>query len=200
MKTIAVALMAVMAITSAQSQVFEGETTGEQRAGAWSSFMIARQGDVRFRAYTFNDNLGLIVDVFPPSCLASISFAAPYSAPASSDAPASMIPGALRIDLGAVYSISTTTGAVSMGDTLVILTLNQTPEFGSILTEMTNGQMLRARFDVQGYGGAYKSFPLNGFATSLQRITGVCKQVADSAGHGAGKRTKPSERSSSSAL
>ena len=111
MNKIAVALTVAFAISSAYAQVIDGETTGEQVSGAWSSFMLAKNDDVRFRAFTFSENVGLSIDVIPPSCTAIVSFVAPYSQPADADAPPMVVPTLFRIDSGALYSVSSTAGA-----------------------------------------------------------------------------------------
>ncbi|EPS1224423.1 hypothetical protein QZN01_25485 [Burkholderia cenocepacia] len=200
MNKIAVALTVAFTISSAYAQVIDGETTGEQVSGAWSSFMLAKNDDVRFRAFTFSENIGLSIDVVPPSCSAIVSFVAPYTQPADADGPPMVVPTLFRIDSGALYSVSSTAGATTMGDRSAILTLATTPAFGKILGEMMSGQVLRVRFDLPGYAGAYKSFPLNGFAVAVQRMYTVCEKVAASAHKKPRKHASPPQTAPAMAL
>lgn len=200
MNKIAVALTVAFAISSAYAQVIDGETTGEQVSGAWSSFMLAKNDDVRFRAFTFSENVGLSIDVIPPSCTAIVSFVAPYSQPAEADAPPMVVPTLFRIDSGALYSVSSTAGATTMGDKSAILTLASTPVFGKIVGEMLSGQVLRVRFDFPGYAGTYKSFPLNGFAVAMQRMYTVCEKVVPTAHKKSRRHASPPQSAPSTAL
>jgi hypothetical protein len=166
----------------ANAQMYQGETLAEEKAGAWSSFSVQRGNDVRFRVYTFAENMGVEADTMPPDCTIALSFVVPYSTPAAVDTPAANISGAIRVDQETLHAVTFDVHASAMGDTMFMMTLSATPEFKQIMKEMSSGQQLRVRFDVNGAGqpSAVKTIPLNGFSVSQQRSWQWCKAVMNS--------------------
>ncbi|PVX84325.1 hypothetical protein [Paraburkholderia unamae] len=165
-------------IAAAQVQLAPKE--GEQDAGAWSSFILRPKGYPIFRASNTGSGMATNVDVLAPDCTAQMAFNIAFDAPAQTESGSSQITGGMRVDMGPLHPVSFTVGATVMGDQYFIVTLNATPDFAALITEMESGQALRIRFDVGSGGPAIKTVPLNGFMLAATRSLQTCTAVRDS--------------------
>ncbi len=177
LKNIASGIVFTCMACAASAQVTSGRIENRQVSGSWESFSIANGNDIRLRATGSDGKITLIADDYLPDCKIDLSIATPISTPMG-ETPSSRLPGAIRIDDGPLHVISYVSAATVMGDTAVYATVDYTPDFSTILTEMMVGSIVRLKIG-NGPTDPIVTVPLNGFAVSLDRIRAWCKSVQD---------------------
>ncbi|AOK62598.1 hypothetical protein WM29_26370 [Burkholderia ubonensis] len=193
------ALVLAMWTGTACAQMYQGNVEHQEIAGSWSSFAVQHGEDIRFRAYSANNTIGIVFDVLPMACASALSFTVPYAKPSEQDSGSSQLGGAVRIDDGPIHSVTFTVGASAMGDLTYSIMLNVTPEYGQIIKEMDVGQNVRVRFDLPSPSTSIvQAFALNGFSVASNRAFVWCKATVNA--FQKNRKQKPPKASSPSVL
>jgi hypothetical protein len=186
-----VAALAIFGAGVASAQVIDGDTYGAHQYGNWAGVYVAKNTDMRFRAYTAsNDGWGMTVDVIPGSAncrvLVSLVFTSSDKA-MSADRPGADYYGAMRVDQQEVFSMRYFSQS-AMGDKSLIFSSYAIDGLERLIDEMSNGQSMRAKVSIDGQD-YYPTFALNGFGNAFQTEYGACKQAV--ASYNKGKQARP---------
>ncbi len=159
------------------AQVTSGKVLAKNRSGYWTSLMLSSKTGIWFRVVSdVSAGTSAVVDIFPPSCAnrTTFSFEYTYKAPLSSSTSQENLLMALRVDTRQLYSLQGSYQG-SMGDQFGFVTLSATPLFGSLITDMKAGNILRGQLSwPNGTLIGSVAFPLAGFTISLNRANNAC--------------------------
>jgi hypothetical protein len=171
---IAAMLISATSLASAEAQVVDGQTYGEQRFGSWTGLYVAHADDHRFRSFAQgNGNWAISIDTVPPDCAVMVTIIlSMHGESLQQDIAPTDFYGVLRVDQNDVWNVKFHTQG-AMGDKSMMYTAYALPGIGTLLSQMRDGQTLRAKLTVSG-SDYYSTYPLNGFGSTFDAEFQTC--------------------------
>jgi hypothetical protein len=165
-------------VVPAWAEMLSGQIVGQEMSQDWASLMVSHGSDIRIRATTVNSTrAGIYFDFIVPGCGLYLELGLPFSKPSDTDIGSVQIPVALRVDTNEIIPLQGKLNPVSMGDDSYILSLPQLDDFGSFLSQMRAGQVLRVKIGFKGDKQYYYVFSLRGFSGAFDRARTSCAEI-----------------------